>query len=218
MDVSSLRGTPVIETRSPLTEEGDLVVSFVEVPNINVSKDPDALWVLGLGLCDPSPGAIDVVPRFQGDDCVGERKHNTDHPPCQDLTDASSKPNQTSKCHLDTPPKCVKQPIVLQYPVISAASIMRDIDSEIELQEADHVQVLRDLDRTEFLRRRRPSLVSSTTSLSLASLSQLLVWVVVLSLSSDLTFPDAWSVACAVFFLFEDPRSVFAWLVLLIPS
>ena len=77
---------------------------------------------------------------------------------------------------------------------------MRDIDSEIELQEADHVQVLRELDRTEFLRRRRPSLVSFAPSLSLASLSQLLVWVVVLSLSSDLTFPDAWSVACAVFF------------------
>ena len=218
MDVSSLRGIPVIESRPPLTEEGDLVVSVVEVPIINVSKDPDALWVLGLGLCEPAPGTIDVVPRLQGDDCVGERNHNTEHAPCQDHTEASSMPNQSSMCHLDTPPKPITHPIVLQNPKITAASIMRDIDSEIELQEADHVQVLREIDRTEFLRRHRPSLVLTATSLSLASLNQLLIWIVVLSLSSDLNFPDAWSVACAVFFLFEDPRSVFAWLVLLLTT
>ena len=74
MDVSSLRGITVIESRPPLTEEGELVVSVVEVPIINVPKDPDALWVLGLGLCEPAPGTIDVVPQFKGDDCVGERK------------------------------------------------------------------------------------------------------------------------------------------------
>ena len=113
MDVSSLRGIPVNESRTPLTEEGDLVVSVVEVPIINVSKDPDALWVLGLGLCEPAPGTIDVVPRLQGDDCVGERNHNTEHAPCQDHTEASSMPNQSSMCHLDTPPKPITQAFFL---------------------------------------------------------------------------------------------------------
>ena len=38
MDVSSLRGIPVLDSRSQLTQESDLVVSVVDVPIINVSK------------------------------------------------------------------------------------------------------------------------------------------------------------------------------------
>ena len=183
VDVTSLRVVPVLDSCPQLTEDSDLVgiVSIDDVP-IVVYKDPDALWVLGLGLCDLAPGTIDVVPRVKGDDCIGERTNHMEdvHLCALEHTDTSSKP-------LDTSSKCVTQPVVLHkpHPDITAASIMRDIDRELELQDSDHVEVLRALDRSEmFLRQREPSKVSSATSLSFVSLNQMLVWIAVVSMST----------------------------------
>ena len=139
LDVASLRDVPF---RPQLTEESDLVVS-VSVVDVPITT-PTHCGYVALVYVIPS-GTIDFVLQVQGDDCVAERKHHTDHVHLRALehTEMSSNPNPTSKCHLDMPSKCVTQPAVLQNPEITAASIMRDIDRELKLQDSDHVDVFR---------------------------------------------------------------------------